>query len=178
MTILVEVFRDIVEKLNLATDRNVNYLHGHPIEVLNTIDQLTKLEASDDLKFPLIALFQDFEETINENSAIENEVSLTIMILSLTKQEYTASERYENTFKTELYPIYIELINQIKKHVAFQIDFGNVLHTKIDRLYWGKQALNGNDANKGGDFIDAIEIKNLRIKILKQSCKTNKSWVI
>jgi hypothetical protein len=96
----------------------------------------------------------------------------------MTKQDYTAAERYENTFKTELYPIYLELISQIKKHNAFQIDNGNILHTKIDRLFWGKQATNGNDANKGGDFIDAIEIRNMKLKILKQSCKNNKTWVI
>jgi hypothetical protein len=39
-------------------------------------------------------------------------------------------------------------------------------HQKYDRLYWGKQGLYGNSGNIFNDFIDAIEINELKFEIL------------
>jgi len=170
--IVTDVREDADKPAALDADRPF-YMFGHPLEI---IDTLAKKDSNDVYKFnkyPLIALFQDFTETMGENQAVPSAVQdLNIVIAVNTSPDYSSANRYDNSFRTVLYPLYDLLIKHIVKSKRFlNVDPGLVPHDKIDRLYWGRTGLYGNEANIFNDYIDAIEIQNLSLQLrLKQNC--------
>jgi hypothetical protein len=139
------------------------YMYGHPLEIVNLLSTKEKSGTLKFKKYPLIALFQDFEEQKGSNQSINSDVNLNIVIAVNTLREYTSEQRYTATFKTVLYPIYNLLITKLKASNYFAA--GTIPHTKIDRVFWGKTGLYGNDSNIFNDYIDAIEIQNLQLSV-------------
>jgi len=72
------------------------YEYGHPIEIFNILAQKSESETFKYKKYPLIALYQDFEEDTNTNRVIVN--GITIVIMTETKPEIEAKNRYLTTF--------------------------------------------------------------------------------
>ena len=175
----VDVFDEIVTNVRTDTDKPVAldtdepfYMFGHPKEIINTLSLKDKNDVQKFNKYPLIALFQDFTETVGEDQTIRSSAELNLVIVMNTSQDYTAENRYDNTFRTVLYPLYDLLIKHIEQSGWFKdVDPGLVSHDKIDRLYWGRSGLYGNEGNIFNDFIDAIEIQNLQLDMrLRQNC--------
>jgi hypothetical protein len=139
--------------------------HGHPMEIVNTIQQYTQHDTLKFEVFPRICLFHDFEEKIT----FEKVVSLNLVIVTDTAPEYSAPQRYTYSFDPILTPLYDLFIRQLAYSPNIQTTEGNnyFKHSKWDRLYWGKDGLYGNTANIFNDFIDAIEINNLEFKIIE-----------
>ena len=136
--------------------------HGHPLEIVNRIQAYTE---SDTLKyeaFPRICLLHDFEEKIT----FETAVSLTIIIVTQTAPEYSAPDRYTYSFDPVLTPLYDRFMKLLAESANIATTDNNYFkHTKIDRLFWGKNGLYGNQGNIFNDYIDAIEIKDLELII-------------
>lgn len=177
----VDVFNEIVTSVrNDAAKPGVGvilaaspfYMHGHPKEIINTLSKKDKHDVQKYNKYPLIALFQDFTEEMGEDQTIRSSAELNMVIVMNTSQDYTAENRYDNTFRTVLYPLYDLLIKHIEQSGWFKgVDPGLVSHNKIDRLYWGRSGLYGSEANILNDYVDAIEIQNLQLDMrLRQNC--------
>jgi hypothetical protein len=96
--------------------------------------------------------------------------NLTFIIANITDPTYTAARRLELSFKPTLYPLYEEFMTKLRfsKSIIPNSVVPYLEHTKIDRFFWGSQ-LNpqGNVVN---DHLDAIEIKDLKIKIQNINC--------
>jgi hypothetical protein len=140
----------------------ITFDHGHPLEIVNTIKQYTE---SEDLKysvFPRICLFHDFEE----KKTFETLVTLDIVIVTGSSPDYTAADRYVNSFDPILIPLYDLFLRKLADSPYIGTTDNNYFkHTKIDRLFWGKNGLYGNTANMFNDYIDAIEINKLELII-------------
>jgi hypothetical protein len=137
---------------------------------LETLKQKDKSQTYRFQKYPLIALFQDFAE-VKGPIGFEREVNLHLIIAKGTKSEYKAKDRYEHNFKPFLYPVYESLLEEINREKRFQTYGSNrIEHTKWDRLFWGRNGLFGNQSNVFNDFLDVIEIKNLKLKINLETC--------
>lgn len=162
---LIERFQEID-----PTITGVHYMHGHPIEIINN---LGKKDKSNNLmfdKYPLVALFQDFGERSTRDFGI-SEATFTLIIAKATRPDYVAEERYEHNFKPFLYPIYESLLKWIEKSGEFLVYDKNLIqHEKIDRLFWGNSGLYGSKANIFNDWIDAIEVKNMRLRFYNKVC--------
>ena len=178
---VVDEIKSVVEKVSAellptlqAYDENitgVHYLHGHPLEVIETLGQRDKSDSLVFKKYPLIALFQDFPEAMTGTTGIPHEPRLHMIIAGATRQDYKAPERYEKNFKPVLYPIYSEFLHQLSLHPAFISQSAwKIPHTKTDRLYWGREGLWGNEGNIFNDWIDCIEIRDLRLKVKTKLC--------
>ena len=169
----VDVFKDIVTDVRTDTDKPATlasdepyFMHGHPLEILNTLSEKDRHSTYKFKKYPLIALFQDFTESIGENMNSQGETSLNIVICTQTSPDYTSEQRYDNVFRTVLYPLYDLLIKHIEASKWFvNVGPGLVPHDKTDRLFWGKSGLYGNEGNIFNDNIDAIEIENLSLSM-------------
>lgn len=176
----VDIFDEIVTSVRTDSDKPAAldtdepfYMYGHPLEIINILAKKDTNDVHKFNKYPLIALFQDFTETMGANQAIPSAVQdLNIVIAMNTLPDYTAENRYDNTFRTVLYPLYDLLIKHIVKSKWFlNVDPGLVPHNKTDRLYWGRTGLYGNEGNIFNDYIDAIEIESLSLELrLKQNC--------
>ncbi|KAF0193984.1 MAG: Uncharacterized protein FD166_3610 [Bacteroidetes bacterium] len=146
----------------------VNYLHGHPKEITATLTEMTRNPTASAQKYPLIALFQDFEEDLSGDFL---KVKLQMIIAVMTKNTLSAPDRYAVSFRPFLYPIYGELIKVISRSGYFnESTEKQVKHIKVDRLFWGRNGLYGNEGNIFNDYIDCIEIKDLRLNVKLKNC--------
>lgn len=141
----------------------INYHYGHPLEIINTFKSKGHSEGYGREVFPAICLFQPIPEkhVIGDYRTAK----LNMVIVTDTKREYEASQRYTYTFKPVLIPLYEMLFEQMKCSGTIEVTEDN--YDYVEHLFWGKNGLYGNTSNIFNDFVDAIEINNLNIQILK-----------
>lgn len=179
---VVDAIKDVVTKVDIALYNDglgskpafphIYYLHGHPLDIVSVLQKKVESPDAKDKRFPLIALFQDFRESIGKVPGYYSEVSLNLAIITISRQEYDSAQRYTNILKPVLYPIYYELLKQVELSTAFTMtQYEAPEHDKYDRLYWGKQGLYGNSGNTFNDYVDAIEIQNLKLRVNSINCK-------
>lgn len=150
----------------------VHYLHGHPLEIIDTLRQRDQSRTLKFDKYPLVALFQDFPEICNTTPGIAFKVRLHLIIARATLATYKSGERYDYNFKPVLYPIYRQLMLQLAKHKMF-LNYGGpdvIPHVKIDRVFWGAEGLYTDTKNIFDDMLDCIEIKNLELNVYSKFC--------
>lgn len=162
--------------LGRTSIQNINYQYGHFRELMQTLAQWDTDPNLRMQKYPLIYLVQDFKESRGKAAGVYADVSLNIIICHQTEADYKAMDRMAKVFKTVLYPIYYSLLKQISKHsLTFAASPDLIPHDKTDRLYWGANSISsdktgGTDRTMLNDFVDAIDIQNLQVKIDYQPC--------
>lgn len=160
--IFEDIFDNVAAEILASTGIDIYYEYGHPLEIVNTLAEKTGHNSFKYKKYPLIMLFQDFNE--DHDVAFDYSIrNITVIIATSTKPTYKAKDRYNNTFVPLLYPIYTSLIKNLRTSV--NIDWEEKNHIKIDRLYWGKDGLYGNTGNVFNDYLDAIQIEIKEINI-------------
>lgn len=144
------------------------YIYGHPLEIANRLVGKDEGLPSKHQKYPLIALFQDFTESHGDELTIDYSLPFTLIIAYNTINTYTSEERYTNTFKPILYPLYRDLLKYMAKSpVLFENDKDKIDHNKIDRLFWGANGVYGNEGLIFNDNIDAIEVQFDSVEVIK-----------
>jgi hypothetical protein len=174
-TYIVDLFDSLAKLTATKSGIGLYYQYGHPLEIIESIQAMAKSRTTEGRRFPLIALFMDFDETKGQRPDVQSEVSLHVVIATSTKPQLKAKQRYDETFRTRLYPIYEAFIQSIQSSGYFTDVQELVPHTKTDRLYWGKTGLYGGAANVFNDFIDAIEITNLKLSTKQNTCTPTNS---
>ena len=174
----IDTFEDLVDAVKADSDNPCSgtaphYMHGHPLEIVDLMSQKDRNDTYKFLKYPVIVLFQDFPEVMGESQTVISEGTFNLIIATETSVDYTASQRYTNTFRPYLYPLYDLLMKHIPKSGLFKNALtGMVPHTKTDRLFWGREGLYGNEGNIFNDRIDAIEIENLTLQMkISKNCR-------
>lgn len=150
----------------------VHYQYGHPLEIIKTLGNFDNGVASKFKKYPLVAFFLDSTVSRGELGLYgEQEINMAI-IRACKNPNQTAKERDEFNFIPVLTPIYLELMEQIAlRGDLFKVQSAEQIpHRVTNRYYWGKDGLWGNDANIFNDWVDAIEINNMRLKINLDYC--------
>lgn len=162
--IIGDIITDVRAEWDASNLKRPFYLYGHPIEIFNILSKKSRSETYKYDKYPLIALYQDFREDVNDNRTIVNDITIVIMVE--TDPNFVATSRYSTTFTPVLQPIYELFIKHLKrsKYVASDDSYQ---HTKIDRLYWGAEDTFGNSGNIGNDALDAVVISGLNLRIIK-----------
>ncbi len=168
----------LLEKLQEAnpTINTIHYLYGHPVEIIQTMMEWSKDPGTDGTDgkynmYPLVMLYTDIPEVIDRGvSGYYATVTMQMVIAYMTSPTLKAAQRLEQNFKPILQPIYEGLMQGIMRSGAFAIQAQKrIPHTKYDRYFWGKTGLYGNSANMFNDFIDAIEIQNLTLRVSNQN---------
>ena len=161
--------RQIVDAVSARTGITCYYQFGDPQEILDNLRAITQDPTKPDQKYPLIALFTDYEEEQGRIPGIESEVSLHLIIATLTDKNYSSPERAEINVKPILEPIYDALKACMISSGYYQNR--EIRCRKIVHFYWGRNGLYDQTGNVFEDMIDAIEIKNLQLSIIKnQNC--------
>ena len=147
--------------------QGISYQKCHFRELIENLIQADKSSTARYEKYPLIYLMRDFKERRGREAGIYAEVSLRIIIVHQTQQTYKITDREAKVFKPVLYPIYYEFMNQLFLHpmVNSATDTDGITHDKWDRSYWGRNLQQGEQKQVLTDFVDAIEIENLALKI-------------
>lgn len=164
MTPIVDSIGQVVAKMRdpLTPDGPPYYEFGTWVAITNMLIAKDNRKQLKYKKYPLIFLILDTPETDNGTMV---QYDLNIGIAVLTKEVYTPRQRYEHSFRSQLYPLYEQFLKQLRAAGMFTWPGrqDRPPHTKIDRPYWGAQSSTGNTAHKTSDPWDAIEIQNLRI---------------
>ena len=156
----------IVTQSGTWTANKPYFKYGHLTEITTMLSEKDKSENYQYQKYPLIVLLLDIPEKKGINPIIYSEISVRIWICTPTRKEYTSELRTANSFKLVLQPIYDLLMQKIISSGYFNYDkMVGIPHIKTDRYFWGTD--NGT-TNVFNDFIDAIDIENMELKIKKQ----------
>lgn len=149
--------------------RGVTFLWGHPIEVVKTLQDYTNHEDLRYEKFPLIALFTDIPVSKYKYGDYDG-VSLRIIIANGTLPTYDSPTREDKNFIPVLRPIFNHFITALKKSSVFSFvdEMSDLKYDYVERYYWGREGLYGNAGNIYNDHVDAIEIRNLELKVNAQ----------
>jgi len=172
-----DLFKAVVSKVDEALfSRAVDPFHvyfdyGHVTEVTRNLTQKDLSISQKNKKYPLIWLVMDFEEeagTIDDNYC--NLPALQLFLCMPSRAEISTDERMQLNFFPRLYPMYIELLNQIDASGYFNLlNPLNIPHKRILRPYWDGKEGTGL-SNYFNDFIDAIQIRNLTLQVNESVC--------
>lgn len=157
-----------------ASIQGVYYQHGHPLEITNTLQQMTESPVKKYQRFPLIMLFEDIGEAVGQ-TGYASTVSLRVAICNYTVPTIKSADRETRNFDPILWPIYYELMRVIGDNRAFvTADPDRIPHTRTARKYWGsdltEQGNQGNQRNKFSEYLDAIDIQNLQLVLDEDYC--------
>lgn len=152
-----------------AIPKKVYFMHGHPKEVVSVLQSYTNSPAMKNQKYPLVALFRDIREDLNEQLfGLGSSFKCRFVICTLTTPTLRADDREQKNFKPILIPIFEELIKQISASSFFGCPtVENMKIAKWDRYFWGTQAADKNTLN---DYIDAIEVESISLKLINNIC--------
>jgi len=129
-----------------------------PQEWMNELQQLSKNTKTGDM-YPF---FYVNSMTVKQTDDLV-EIG-EIIIATLSNVTWTAEQRKIKNFDTWLTPLYDYLKESMQLSKSFSLnDFG----TRVDHLFYGKSGLYGYEGDLF-DRIDAIEIKNLKLRLYKK----------
>lgn len=176
---IADVFGDIVSKVSAIltpgfkildpTIQGINYQYGPYKEVFGNLVQLGKVDGGGK-KYPLVWLWLPNDMNHGDILGYAGISPLRIIIARWSNATDKTPARYANNFKPFLYPIYLELMNQLYLDPRIVSDgHGMIPHKQTDWPYWGGDSP-PEEANPFGDFVDAIEIKGLKINLLLKKC--------
>lgn len=157
---------DIIGEVVAATDaalfstlnKHIDYLYGRPTQILTELQKMGNAASTKGLRYPLIALFMDFPEQSGGSAYYADVKFPRIAIATLTTFTDSPAKRYPKTFKTTLYPIYMEFMRQLTLHPNVVGNDPDMFPKyKWDRL--GSQP----EGNNPDDYLDAIELQNLQV---------------
>lgn len=145
----------------------VHYEYGH----INDIrERITTFQKAGTNFCPLVCLIEDFG--IDHGTVgITGVADMKIIIIYLSKKDITRRQRQANVFRPILYPVYKELLRQMKLNGSFSIyDVSKIKHRQINRPHWGDPGLYGNNAYLLNGIYDGIELTNLQLTIFLNNC--------
>lgn len=160
MYVIPDIFLDITTAVATEYGSPVYFMHGHRTEIVNILSQKDRSDEFKFKKYPVVILHHDIKKSHGNTSYEFEDCKVNIVIATESSIKFDANDRYDNSFKNELYPILEEFLRQLKRTTKIQPtgDGENYQYDATDRLYWGKQSIAGNTANALNDAIDAIEI--------------------
>lgn len=148
----------------------VYYEYGHYNDVRERLIQKSKTLSTKDQRYPLVVLFEDFR-LVNRVLGITGIADIKILILHLTKKEFTREQREDLVFMPILVPIYEALLNELKISGDF-MQYGPFRHNRIDRPHWGDPELYKNGGYLLNDILDGIELSELQLQTYLPNCVT------
>ena len=152
--------------------KNIRYSKSSFDELIETLAQADKVDATGgrEYKYPLIHLVRDFAEDYGVVPGYSIDVSLNIIFVHQTVATYKIDDRDDKVFKPVLIPIKEEFITQLAKHKQIvAVHRSKIPYREWKRAFWGTRQLQG-AKNKLADYVDAIELENLKLKIIQKPC--------
>lgn len=169
-TVIQDVIKDVVSEVKSSLELPVlTFMYGTITELISDLDSMSGTPESAREKYPLVWMPMDVTEKYTDNDFVYD-VTLRLIICSATNNTYTTAERYAQNFTPTLQPIYEELLRQLTLNPYLYVKSDTQIpHSKTDRVHWGKTALISSDG-QGIDYVDAIEIENLTLKVKFKNC--------
>lgn len=152
--------------------QQIRYSKSSFDELIETLFQEDKSSTGRFKKYPLVHLVQDVSVERGGDIGFYGNVNLNIIFIHQTLQTYKTQERSDKVFKPVLWPIYYEFMEQLKRSSwitnTWQVT-GEFRHRVTEHGFWGTRQLQASK-NILNDYVDAIEVQNLQLKINYSNC--------
>jgi len=148
-----------------AYDPSIVQLHfqyGHALDILKELVKLSGTHVGQYQQFPLLAVFEDVP--LRGVQGVLSTMSPRIIVCNTTNPEYSRTQRDTLNFKPILWPIVKEFKYQLHKSGLIGTNY-KTPGTTIERPFWGKEALYGNDGLIFKEPLDCIEITGWELSI-------------
>ena len=142
----------------------LNFLHipgTHP-EIVKKINSLTPADAGGNNRYPALFNFQN----IDQDRSNELFVNYNLAFVAPVYSDWITERREKEAFEKMLRPLYEEFMRQLKKSGYFWIGSGLYPSHRYVEVFT-TQDNSGELIKRYGDHIDAIEVRNLRLKLRK-----------
>lgn len=164
----IDVFRDrIIPRLNEGRKFPVNFVWGDSSYMREYLLSLKKSVSTASYRFPLIGLYSPFDERVS--GGVTN-VSVNLILAVNTLPGYTNEQRLETSFKEVLRPLFEDLKKALESDGAIDVPYKGLEYTYSENYSFGKRGALDVDGKEMDEKIDAIEIKNLNLKLKDLSC--------
>lgn len=183
---IIEILADVVKSTKqectlLVSDRKggfkeidcpeIHYVFGNAQYVKDNLDELSKTNKGNEIKFPLIALFCPFNEK-RDSPEYYTKAKVRILIACSTSKKWSNEQRLESSFKNILRPIYRRFLEALKDDGRF--DFGyeeNIPHEYSENYSYGRYGAYTGTGEEVSEPIDAINISNLELIVKLPNCR-------
>ena len=149
---------------------NVHYMYGPVMEIIEKLRTMSEDEHFASVKYPMVCVVTDIDEAKGIRPGMARVNIPTIIFACLTDPKWSTEERYDNSFRLVLQPLYESWLRQLARTNGIDVlDELSIPHTKTDRLYWGRTNV-WTKSGQAVDCIDAIEVTGLELWVKKQVC--------
>jgi len=171
---IIDIFKDkVIPLLNEGRELKAHFVWGDSSYIRETLLTLKKSSATAPFRYPLIGLYAPIDETIQTDGGMSASVNVIIAVNTLP--EYTNEQRLEISFKGVLRPLYEDFLNAVRGCKRFYIPYEGIIpHTYVENYSFGRRGALDVDGKEMDEKIDAIEIKNLELNFIKQTCYANR----
>lgn len=168
-SVIDDVRTDMLETLQAydETIQTIGFMYGNIREIVNNLAEMSNNSVEKAKKFPLFILLEDIAVD-RRNTNYYGIAEVNIIICNHTEREYKSSEREEINFENILRPLYQSFLSNLSDSpYIVEPTESSFKHVYTERKFWGAD---NNTANKLGDYIDAIDITNLKLTISDANC--------
>lgn len=171
---IIDIFKDkVIPLLNEGRELKAHFVWGDSSYIRETLLTLKKSSATAPFRYPLIGLYAPIDETVKTDGGMDASVNVIIAVNTLP--EYTNEQRLEISFKGVLRPLYEDFLNAVRGCKRFYIPYEGIIpHTYVENYSFGRRGALDVDGKEMDEKIDAIEIKNLELNFIKQTCYANR----
>lgn len=146
---------------DILTPQWLFYECGSIREVVKIVG--SELGRKKNMSFPL-ALLETLDTPYNENGELFYDYPMTMYLCVNTDPKLRPKERYLNSYKEILFPLY----EIFKRHIDYsQFTLKDAVPTMRER--WGSDGLYGREGNVFNNMVDALEITGT-LTFLKETC--------
>lgn len=151
-----DIFADLIERVKERFGADIVYEYGTYLELIKQCQIKDNNQIS---KYPLIWLVWDKDNNVQSwAEPCLYKISPRFFICTLTDQDYNTKQRYDNTLKQELYPIFDLIIDEIN-YYANIVQENNFAYSVTDHPFLREDAQL--------DILSAIEIKLENITLIQ-----------
>lgn len=166
-----DIFREIVTNTAKIYGSNVSYMFGDWEYIAGQLTEWSQSPETSKLKFPIICLYSPYVENRTSKMPV---ASLEFLIMVDTQKGYLNEEREKVSFAKVLRPVYDAFIESILASPDLVNEYNGIVpHSYTENYRYGRKGVEA-DGKPFRDFIDAIELKNLNIKIKNRKCYGNR----
>ena len=166
MKTAIDILREAVERTDVrtralfgATDAFIRFESGQSAYIENTVTKLGLSQSFD--PFPLVAVFTEgMTETVGTDF-VEFSVPKIAIVIRTRDANATEQQKLYDSFAMVLHPIYEEFARQLAS-------VNHSYELKVTRTDTTCYSDKGEQATSRNDLCDAVIIRNLSMKVLKE----------
>jgi hypothetical protein len=172
--VIGELVRRTSERVQQKHGFEVFYQFGHLNDILEILLSYSGTAEFRKKKYPAVFLIQNFVERTGTRLDLQCEADLHLVIVAPSAPAYRPEERQSKVFKPVLYPIYEALMRCMERSGdLIDVPRGGLAHEKIDSPKGSELIAAYAQKSPFNDHLDAIWLRGVKIRVLKQQCITN-----